>query len=368
MAFVNRLNPADAEPSLTKWLEGRLPGARDVAVTDLEIPSANGRSSETAMFTAAWFEDGREVREQLVARVEPSGEVLFPNYDISVEYQVMKAVGEHTPVQVPAVRWVETDPSVLGAPYLIMDRAQGQAPPDEPPFPLGSWVVDLPPDAQARLYDNALKALAQIHLADPRQLGLSVLADPRRGLGGLDQQIPHYERFFKSAAGSDANPTIEAAFDWVKANRPPTEERLMLSWGDARLGNIMFDPDQSVTAVLDWELAGLGSPELDLGWWLFFDRHHTEGVGAPRPPGFPEPADVVARYEELTGRAVQHLHFYEVFAALRCSVMMVRIAQIMTLGGLLPPGSGMAQSNPASQLLAKTLGLPAPRGPVVSPL
>lgn len=368
MAFVNRLNPAEAEPRLTKWLQGRLPGATDVAVTDLEIPSANGKSSETAMFTATWRKDGRKVREQLVARVEPTGEVLFPNYDISAEYQVMKAVGEHTTVPVPTVRWSETDPSVLGAPYLIMDRADGEAPPDEPPFPTGSWVVDLPPDAQARLYDNALKAFAQIHLADPRELGLSVLSDPKRGLGGLDQQIPHYERFFRAAGGNEANPTIEAAFDWVKTHRPPPEEHLVLSWGDARLGNIMFDQHQSVTAVLDWELAGLGSPELDLGWWLFFDRHHSEGVGAPRPPGFPEPANVVARYEELTGRAVQNLEFYEVFAALRCSVMVVRIAQIMTLGGLLPPGAGMAQSNPASHLLAKILGLPAPKGPVHSPL
>jgi aminoglycoside phosphotransferase (APT) family kinase protein len=198
-------------------------------------------------------------------------------------------------------------------------------------------------------------------------LGLSVLADPGRGLGGLDQQIPHYQRFFENSAAGEPNPTIEAAFDWVKANRP-AEERLVISWGDARLGNMMFGPDQEVTAVLDWELAGLGSPELDLAWWLFFNRHHTEGVGAPPLPGFPSPAEAVARYQELAGYQVQNLHFYEVFAALRTSVMMVRIAQVMTLGGLLPPGSGMAQSNPASQLLAKLLGLPAPEGPVRSAL
>jgi aminoglycoside phosphotransferase (APT) family kinase protein len=219
------------------------------------------------------------------------------------------------------------------------------------------------------LYDNALQNLAHIHLADPGKLGLTaLLADPTRGLGGLDQQIPHYEKFFVDSAQGEINPTIEVAFDWIRANRPRTDGRSVISWGDARLGNIMFGPDQTVTAVLDWELAGLGDPELDLAWWLFFDRHHTEGVGAPRPPGFPEPAAVVARYEELTGYSVENLHFYEVFAALRTSVMMVRIAHIMTQGGLLPPGSGMAQNNPATQLLARILDIPAPEGAVRSAL
>lgn len=368
MAFKNNIEAPAAEHALTAWLAARSPESSGLEVTDLVIPATNGRSAETAMFAASWDEGGDRRRRELVARVAPTGDVLFPRYDLDVEFAVMRAVGEQTTVPVPAVHWLEEDPAVLGAAFFVMDRAPGRVPPDDPPFPFGSWVTELAVEDQARLYDNGLEALANIHRADPQALGIAdALGDPERSLGGLDQQIDSYQRFFESARDGQANPTIEAAFDWVRARRP-SEETLGISWGDARLGNVMFGDDLSVTAVLDWELAGLGSPELDLGFWLFFDRHHTEGVGAPAVPGFPARDAAVARYEELAGRGVRDLEFYEAFAALRVSVMMVRIEQVMTSAGLLPPGSGMGQSNPALHILARMLELPAPQGPVRSAL
>jgi aminoglycoside phosphotransferase (APT) family kinase protein len=135
---------------------------------------------------------------------------------------------------------------------------------------------------------------------------------------------------------------------------------LTLSWGDARLGNIIFADDLSAAAVLDWEMAGLASPELDLAWWLFLNRHHCEGIGMPRPAGLPTDEETVRRYEELTGRRVENLHYYLVFAGVRMASLMVRVAQLMIAEGLVPSDSGMALNNPASQLLATLLDLPAP--------
>lgn len=141
---------------------------------------------------------------------------------------------------------------------------------------------------------------------------------------------------------------------------------MVFSWGDARIGNMLFAGDLSVAGVLDWEMVGLGSPELDLAWWLFLLRHHTEGIGAPLPPGFPTTEETVARYQELTGHTVKHLHFYEAFSGLRLSILMVRAAHMMIAAGLMSPDAPMAFNNPASQLLAKTLDLPAPTGAAVS--
>jgi aminoglycoside phosphotransferase (APT) family kinase protein len=109
-------------------------------------------------------------------------------------------------------------------------------------------------------------------------------------------------------------------------------------------------------------MASFGSPEQDLGWWLFMHRHHTEGFGLPHPEGFPSPAEVITRYEELSGHTVRHAHFYEAFAALRGSVIMVRLARMMIDAGLLPPDHGMAENNGSSRILATLLGLPAPVG------
>ena len=76
----------------------------------------------------------------------------------------------------------------------------------------------------------------------------------------------------------------------------PEPERIAASWGDARLGDIMYDQDLSVAGLLDWELASLSSPEADLGWWLFLLRHHTEGIGKPLPTGFPDATTTIARW------------------------------------------------------------------------
>jgi aminoglycoside phosphotransferase (APT) family kinase protein len=95
---------------------------------------------------------------------------------------------------------------------------------------------------------------------------------------------------------------------------------------------------------------------------MFLLRHHTEGIGAPLPAGFPTREQVVARYEQRTGHVVRHLDFYEAFAGLRLSILMHRAGNMMIAAGLLPPDAPMKFNNPASQLLAKLIGAEAPTG------
>jgi aminoglycoside phosphotransferase (APT) family kinase protein len=136
-----------------------------------------------------------------------------------------------------------------------------------------------------------------------------------------------------------------------------------LLWGDARMGNLIFDDDLGVVAVLDWELAALGDPEIDLGWWVFMMRFHTEGMGVPVPSGFPGRDDVVVRYQELTGRPVRNLDYFELLAGVRVSSVLMRVAHLMKSAGALPPDSPMALHNPGTAMLAKLLGIPLPQGP-----
>jgi aminoglycoside phosphotransferase (APT) family kinase protein len=119
----------------------------------------------------------------------------------------------------------------------------------------------------------------------------------------------------------------------------------------------MYSDDLSVAGLLDWELASLSSPEADLGWWLFLLRHHTEGIGMPMPVGFPDAAATVARWQGLTGLTARNLEYFEVFAAIRLAVAMVRAAKMMIANGQLPPDAPMALTNPAVQLLAAMLGM-----------
>jgi aminoglycoside phosphotransferase (APT) family kinase protein len=110
----------------------------------------------------------------------------------------------------------------------------------------------------------------------------------------------------------------------------------------------------------------LASREQDLGWWLFLMRHHTEGVGLPLPAGIPDHAETIDYYERITGHKVRNLDYYEILAGTRLAILMVRAAHMMIAAGMMPPESPMAQSNPASQLVAKLLDLPAPTGTTTS--
>jgi aminoglycoside phosphotransferase (APT) family kinase protein len=359
MALSNMTDPAHAERQLTTWLSARLEDSSDVRVHDARVPAAGGLSAETVLFEASWTQSGRQRTRSLAARLQPSGDAVFPTYDFATEFRVLAALG-CAGVPVPEVLWHERDRAVLGGEFIVMEQVGGRVPADDPPYTMDGWVLDLSAAEQAALYDNALQALGAIHRVDWRGAGLDVL------MHGLNEQLAYWERTFAWAAGDDANPTVESAFEWIRANRPPEDASVVLNWGDARLGNILFADDLSVAAVLDWEMAALGSGELDLGWWLFLIRNHTDAIGAPMPPGFPDREETIARYEELTGHTVEHIEFYEAFAGLRLAIIMHRAANLMIGAGLLPPDAPMKLNNPCSKLLAELLGLAAPEGSVQS--
>lgn len=366
MALSNSTDPAQAAVALAEWLGRRMPEADNVQVTDVDIPKASGLSNETVLFSASWTVDGERRDERLVARVAPSGPAVFPTYDLGLEFKVMEAFGP-TNVPVPEVLFHEDDPSVLGGEFLVMKFITGQIAPDDPPFTAGGWVLDLGAERQAELADNALKTLVDLHAVDWRGLGLDEIINASDQTAcGLDEYIDHWQGVYEWAAEGEVNPTIEGAFDWIRANRPDRDEDLVANWGDARLGNLLIADDLSIAGVLDWEMVGIAEREMDLAWWIFMLRHHTEGVGAPMPEGFPSFEEIVARYEELSGHTVRDIDFYEVLAALRLSILMHRAGHVMVAAGLAPPDSAMRFNNPASQLLAKLAGLPAPSGDVQS--
>jgi aminoglycoside phosphotransferase (APT) family kinase protein len=367
MALLNKIEPDIASSQLTAWLRTKLPYVQDVQVSDVHVPSASGMSCESVLFEASWREDGVQRNHGFVARVAPVTPGVFPSYDLGREGLIMGALSAYTAVPAPRIWFDPTDDvSVLAAPFLVMERLHGRVAPDDPPFTTGGWVLELSPDQQATLFDNALQVLAAVHRVDWRELGLESLARREYGAPGLDEQLGYWTAFYAWAAQGEAYPVIDAGLEWVREHRPTEPEPLVLNWGDARVGNMLIADDLSVAGVLDWEMATLASPELDLGWWQFMNRHHSEGVGAPLPPGFPSFEQTVERYQELTGHEVEHIEFYEVFAALRASIIMVRAGRLMIELGLLPHDAPMSVSNPASHILAKQIGAPAPTMEAVS--
>jgi aminoglycoside phosphotransferase (APT) family kinase protein len=345
----------EAREKLTGWVMRKLPGATEVGISELVEPQTSGFSNETLLCDLSWKEGGEAKRESLVIRVQPTGFTVFPEYDLGLQYRTMSLLGA-AGVPVPPLFWLESDDvSLLGAPFYVMGRVEGRVPPDNPPYHVTGWVTEISPAERAAIWWSGVEALAMVHRLDYRAAGFAFLEQPEQGATPLEWQLRYYDRYLAWAARGKAQPIAERAREWLWKNMPEGEPTC-LQWGDARIGNIIF-ADTRPAAVLDWEMVTLGSPEADLAWSIFLDRHHSEGLETPRLEGFPSYDETVARYQELTGHRVRHLHYYQVFAGYRFAVIMMRIAQQMVHYGLMDGVAGydFEIDNTVTRLLAKLL-------------
>ena len=331
-------------------------GLEDVRVENLSVPGA-GLSNETLFCDLRYTARGATRRERLVLRLEQREHLVFPDYDLSIQWRILEALAA-TDVHVPRVRWIEPDAAVLGSPFYVMERIDGLIPSDVPPYHAAGAMTELRPAERAAIWWHGLEEMAKIHRLDPDAHGLGFLAKTRFGVDPLEQELGYWTHYLAWAAGGSAQPTTEAALAWLREHRPPSTRR-RLCWGDARLPNLIFRGER-VVGVLDWEMAFLGDPAADLAWWLFLDWHHSAGNRIPRLPGLPSREETIRRWEELVGLESGDLHYWEVFAAMRFAVIMVRVAAIMQEVGTPTPTPDFQTNNVPTQHLAALLGLPPP--------
>ena len=317
---------------LERWLAGRLGAGAAPAVSPIEGPSTNGMSSETLLFELAWRDAGVPRQERLVARVapDPGAVPVFPDYDMDRQFRVMQQVGALGVVPVPRVRWSEPDPRPLGAPFLVMERVDGQVPPDIMPYTFGSWLSEASRDQQARLQEASVGLLAALYGIDRPEERFAFLRSAHPGATPLRQHVAGQRAYYEwVAADRIRSPLLERAFAWLEAHWPRHESRAVLSWGDSRIGNVLYRDFEPV-AVLDWEMAALAPPEVDVAWMIALHRFFQdlgEQLGMPGIPHLLRRDDVAASFEKRTGHAPRDLDFYTLFAALRHGIVMFRIGR-----------------------------------------
>jgi len=342
---------------LTEWLRRRLPAARDLEVSSLRAPKA-GVSNETFLFEIDYRAGDETRHERLVARLEPRDFLVFPEYDLERQYEVMARL-DGSGIPVPRVRWLERDPALLGSSFYVMDAVDGDVPSEVPSYHVFGWVQEAPAERRTRIWWNGLETLARIHALDWRALGLSCLGEPESARAAIDAQLAYWDRYLALVRDEGPpQPTLDASLAWLRDNAF-TPRRVSLCWGDSRLPNMMFRNDR-VAAVLDWEMAFLGDPEADLGWWCFLDWANNEGYGGPHLDGIPGKEETLARYAELTGHPVEHALWHEVFAAVRYGVILGRVAIRMRAIGASLPSDDWESNNVCTQALARLLDLPPP--------
>jgi aminoglycoside phosphotransferase (APT) family kinase protein len=240
-------------------------------------------------------------------------------HDVLREARLLTAV-QDADVRTPRVLATCDDPSVIGAPFYVMERIEGDVLTAELPAALDDEA------SRARIGEELVDALVEIHAVDWRACGLEGYGKPS---GYLDRQLRRFGGLWEHNRTREL-PVLDRVTAWLGESKPDSIEATIVH-GDYRLGNTMFAPGAPprLVAIFDWELATIGDPLADVGylvatWAQPGDEEHTLfALGAvTRRPGFPTREQLIARYEQRSGRSMSDVRWYTTLALWKSAVFL----------------------------------------------
>jgi aminoglycoside phosphotransferase (APT) family kinase protein len=242
-------------------------------------------------------------------------------HDVLREARLLSAV-EEADVRTPPVLATCDDESVIGAPFYVMEKIEGDV-----------IVTDIPagldtPAQRARIAEELIDALVEIHAVDWQACGLEGYGKPS---GYLERQVRRFSGLWEHNKTREV-PEIEEGTAWLAANMPESPPATIVH-GDYRLGNTMVGPGAParLVAIFDWELATIGDPLADVGY-LTATYAEPGDAGAATPmsalnavttrEGFPRRSELIARYEERSGRSMSDVSWYQTLAMWKSAVFL----------------------------------------------
>ena len=294
--------------SLSKYLEDKIEGGGDLSIE--QFPG--GHSNLTYLL--------RTPAREYVLRRGPLGPVAPKAHDMAREYMVLKAVHPFF-YAAPEVFHLCEDPAIIGAVFFVMERRRGIVMRDRIPPELAAF-----PDYPARVSRGFVDCLVELHRVDIEKHGLVSLGKPA---GFLERQVRGwFERW--NRAKTDDIPQMERLIQWLTDHLPVSPAPTLVH-NDFKLDNLMLDAQDPgrVEAVLDWEMATVGDPLVDLGLILCYWSQPSDPGGTKAAltsePGWFTRDELIGRYARETGRDVSLINYYEVFALFKLAVVLQQI-------------------------------------------
>ena len=260
-----------------------------------------------------------ELGHEYVLRRPPFGANIRGGHDMQREYKILLALSKHTS-KVPEPLALCTDHTILGADFYLMRRIKGIILRRSSATPSASFFKDLS--------HNAVAALMELHELSPTKIGLEDLGKPQ---GYVARQIHGWARRYKQAKTEDL-PTMSAISAWL-LNNMPNEQGASLIHNDYKYDNLILDPTTfQVRAILDWEMATIGCPMMDLGatlgYWIDPDddpRLKELSFSLTHHPGNLTRREIAQMYTEAQNQSDEHLLFYGVYGIWRIVVILQQI-------------------------------------------
>jgi aminoglycoside phosphotransferase (APT) family kinase protein len=299
--------------ALGVWLAAHLPDGAGETITAEQFPG--GHSNLTYLI--------RMGDRELVLRRPPFGSTVKTAHDMGREFRVLSRLWTVYPKAPRALAHCD-DPAVIGAPFYVMERKTGVILRQQK-APAGT---DLSPERMRAISEAAVDGLAELHAVDYEAAGLGDLGRPA---GYVERQVSGWTERWRGARTDDV-PDVDRAAAWLAGHLPP-ETGAALLHNDYKYDNLVLAPDLTrIDAVLDWEMATLGDPLMDLGTSLGYwidpgddSALRTLPAGPTTLPGNLSRAEVVERYAAASGRDVSGILFYYVFGLLKIAVIAQQI-------------------------------------------
>ncbi len=311
---------------LTPWFAAHVVGAGDSPLRAEVI--AGGRSNLTYAISDA--------DHTWVLRRPPLGHVVATAHDMTREHRVMSALAS-TDVPVPRVFAMCEDASLIGAPFYVMERVDGRV------LRNLEEIATLDEDEARRCSLALVDVLASLHDVDYEAVGLGAFGRPD---GFLARNVARWGKQWQANKTREL-PAIDELARRLDAALPESGPATIVH-GDYRLDNTMLDPHDAgrIVAVLDWEMSTLGDPLTDLALLLVYwgaggsDILISSTRGVSQVPGFLPIDEIIARYAERSGRSIEHLDFYVVFAFYKLAVILEGINARFRMGKTVGEGFG----------------------------
>jgi aminoglycoside phosphotransferase (APT) family kinase protein len=296
---------------LGPYLDGVMDGL-DGPFSVQQFPS--GHSNLTYCVTAG--------DRQMVLRRPPFGAAIKSGHDMGREFRVLSGLIKVYD-KVPRPLHFCEDEAVIGAPFYLMERVQGVILRGTRP------KIEMPPERMRGCCEALVDNLVDIHAVDIEAAGLGDLGRPQ---GYVERQVSGWTRRYGKAK-TDELREMETVAAWLAANQP-AESGAALIHNDYKYDNVVLDAEDPtrIVGVLDWEMATVGDPLMDLGtslgYWIEagdVDRLGMLPFGPTMIEGNLSRLAVAERYAERSGANLDHMLFYYVYAVFKIAVIIQQI-------------------------------------------
>jgi len=260
----------------------------------------------------------------LVLRRPPFGRKAKTAHDMGREYRILSALNPVFPYCPRPLVYTE-DAAVMGCPFYVMERIPGII--LRKKLPKG---LEYTPEQMRTLCGNLLDVHVQLHSIDYKAIGLDGFGKPE---GYVKRQVEGWTERYRAARTPDA-PTCEGIMQWLHDHMPPDFARPAVIHNDYKFDNVVLNPDNplEIIGVLDWEMATIGDPLMDLGsslgYWVQADDPPEVQLAGMLPtnlPGALTRAEMVERYADKAGITIDNFDFYYYFGIFRIAVIMQQI-------------------------------------------